>query len=50
MIGARITTEFGASSTAAKVIADIDLSGRRAIVTGGASGVGNRLRAGGHAG
>jgi NAD(P)-dependent dehydrogenase (short-subunit alcohol dehydrogenase family) len=36
----RITTPFGATSTAAEVIAGVDLSGRRAIVTGGASGIG----------
>jgi NAD(P)-dependent dehydrogenase (short-subunit alcohol dehydrogenase family) len=36
----RITTPFGAESTAAEVIAGIDLTGRRAIVTGGASGIG----------
>jgi len=36
----RITTQFGAPSTAADVIAGIDLTGRRAIVTGGASGIG----------
>jgi NAD(P)-dependent dehydrogenase (short-subunit alcohol dehydrogenase family) len=36
----RITTQFGAPSTAAEVIAGIDLTGRRAIVTGGASGIG----------
>ena len=36
----RITTPFSAQSTAAEVIAGIDLSGRRAIVTGGASGIG----------
>jgi NAD(P)-dependent dehydrogenase (short-subunit alcohol dehydrogenase family) len=36
----RITTQFGAKSTAAEVIAGIDLTGRRAIVTGGASGIG----------
>ena len=36
----RITTRFGARSTAAEVIAGIDLSGRRAIVTGAASGIG----------
>jgi NAD(P)-dependent dehydrogenase (short-subunit alcohol dehydrogenase family) len=35
-----ITTQFGAQSTAAEVIAGIDLTGRRAIVTGGASGIG----------
>jgi NAD(P)-dependent dehydrogenase (short-subunit alcohol dehydrogenase family) len=36
----RITTPFGAQSTAAEVAAGIDLAGRRAIVTGGASGIG----------
>ena len=36
----RITTPFTAESTAAEVVAGIDLSGRRAIVTGGASGIG----------
>jgi NAD(P)-dependent dehydrogenase (short-subunit alcohol dehydrogenase family) len=36
----RITTHFGAQSTAAEVSAGIDLTGRRAIVTGGASGIG----------
>lgn len=35
-----ITTPFGAQSTAAEVAAGVDLSGRRAIVTGGASGIG----------
>ena len=36
----RISTPFGAESTAAEVIAGIDLTGRRAVVTGGASGIG----------
>jgi len=36
----RITTPFNAESTAAEVIAGIDLTGRRAVVTGGASGIG----------
>jgi NAD(P)-dependent dehydrogenase (short-subunit alcohol dehydrogenase family) len=36
----RITTPFNAESTAAEVIAGIDLAGRRVIVTGGASGIG----------
>ncbi|WP_433163813.1 SDR family NAD(P)-dependent oxidoreductase [Kribbella sp. CA-247076] len=36
----RITTPFGADATAAQVIAGVDLSGRRAVVTGGASGIG----------
>ncbi len=36
----RITTPFTAESTAADVIAGIDLSGRHAIVTGGGSGIG----------
>lgn len=35
-----ITTPFDAESTAAEVIAGIDLHGRRAVVTGGASGIG----------
>jgi NAD(P)-dependent dehydrogenase (short-subunit alcohol dehydrogenase family) len=35
-----ITTPFGAESTAAEVVAGLDLTGRRAIVTGGASGIG----------
>jgi NAD(P)-dependent dehydrogenase (short-subunit alcohol dehydrogenase family) len=37
---ARITTPFGATSTAAEVIDGIDLTGKRAVVTGGASGIG----------
>jgi NAD(P)-dependent dehydrogenase (short-subunit alcohol dehydrogenase family) len=36
----RIITPFAAQSTAAEVIAGIDLSGKRAIVTGGSSGIG----------
>jgi NAD(P)-dependent dehydrogenase (short-subunit alcohol dehydrogenase family) len=36
----RITTPFGFDSTAAEVVAGIDLAGKRAIVTGGASGIG----------
>ena len=36
----RITTQFGLQSTAAEVVAGIDLTGRRAIVTGAASGIG----------
>jgi len=35
-----IRTPFGFSSTAADVIAGVDLTGRRAIVTGGSSGIG----------
>jgi NAD(P)-dependent dehydrogenase (short-subunit alcohol dehydrogenase family) len=35
-----ITTPFGATTTAAEVVAGVDLSGRRAIVTGGSSGIG----------
>ena len=35
-----IHTSFGFDSTAAEVIAGVDLSGRRAIVTGGSSGIG----------
>jgi NAD(P)-dependent dehydrogenase (short-subunit alcohol dehydrogenase family) len=36
----RITTPFSQESTAAEVIAGVDLTGRRAVVTGGASGIG----------
>jgi NAD(P)-dependent dehydrogenase (short-subunit alcohol dehydrogenase family) len=36
----RITTRFGAQSTADEVIAGVSLAGRRAIVTGGAGGLG----------
>ena len=35
-----ITTPFDASSTAAEVVADVDLTNLRAIVTGAASGIG----------
>jgi NAD(P)-dependent dehydrogenase (short-subunit alcohol dehydrogenase family) len=35
-----ITTPFGFHSTAAEVLADVDLKGKRAIVTGAASGIG----------
>ncbi|EIV92285.1 dehydrogenase of unknown specificity [Frankia sp. QA3] len=35
-----ITTPFSATSTAAEVLADVDLSGRRAVVTGASSGIG----------
>src|SRR4051812_43245646 len=35
-----ISTPFTAWSTAAEVVAGVDLTGRRAIVTGGASGIG----------
>ena len=35
-----ISTEYGHDTTAAEVARDIDLSGRRIIVTGGASGIG----------
>jgi len=37
---ARITTPFGFKSTAAQVSAGVDLSGKRVIVTGAASGIG----------
>ncbi|MGH1526775.1 SDR family NAD(P)-dependent oxidoreductase [Leifsonia sp. L25] len=36
----RVTTPFDARSTADDVIAGVDLAGRRAIVTGGAAGLG----------
>ena len=37
---ARFKTPFGFTSTAAEVVADADLHGRRAIVTGGGGGIG----------
>jgi NAD(P)-dependent dehydrogenase (short-subunit alcohol dehydrogenase family) len=40
MNGTRITTPFGPTSTAAEVIAGVDLTGKRAIVTGASSGIG----------
>jgi NAD(P)-dependent dehydrogenase (short-subunit alcohol dehydrogenase family) len=40
MSAPRITTPFGFTSTAAEVIAGVDLSGKRAIVTGASSGIG----------
>jgi NAD(P)-dependent dehydrogenase (short-subunit alcohol dehydrogenase family) len=36
----RVTTPFGATSTAAEVVAGLGLGGKRAIVTGAASGIG----------
>ena len=36
----RVTTPFGFVSTAAEVLAGVDLTGERAVVTGGASGIG----------
>ena len=36
----RVITPFGAESTAAEVAAEVDLAGKRMIVTGGASGIG----------
>jgi NAD(P)-dependent dehydrogenase (short-subunit alcohol dehydrogenase family) len=36
----RITTPFGFESTAAEVIAGVDLTGKTAIITGGSSGIG----------
>jgi NAD(P)-dependent dehydrogenase (short-subunit alcohol dehydrogenase family) len=36
----RISTPFGAESTAADVVEGVDLTGKRAVVTGGASGIG----------
>jgi NAD(P)-dependent dehydrogenase (short-subunit alcohol dehydrogenase family) len=35
-----IKTNFGRTSTAAEVIKGLDLKGKRAIITGGASGIG----------
>ena len=40
MLMTRITTPFGFASTADEVAAGIDLTGRRAVVTGGSSGIG----------
>jgi NAD(P)-dependent dehydrogenase (short-subunit alcohol dehydrogenase family) len=40
MTAPRISTPFGFTSTAAEVIAGVDLSGKRAIVTGASSGIG----------
>ena len=40
MNAALISTPFGPASTAAEVIAGVDLTGRRAVVTGGSSGIG----------
>jgi NAD(P)-dependent dehydrogenase (short-subunit alcohol dehydrogenase family) len=40
MARSRITTPFGATSTADEVIAGADLSGKRAVVTGASSGIG----------
>ena len=37
---ARVTTPFGATSTADDVIAGVDLHGKRAVVTGAGSGIG----------
>jgi NAD(P)-dependent dehydrogenase (short-subunit alcohol dehydrogenase family) len=39
-MSARITTPFSATSTAAEVVRGVDLTGRRAVVTGAASGIG----------
>ena len=39
-MGELLTTPFGFDSTASDVIADVDLSGKRAIVTGASSGIG----------
>ena len=36
----RIMTKFNAATTADEVIAGVDVSGKRALVTGGASGIG----------
>ncbi|MGI5227727.1 SDR family NAD(P)-dependent oxidoreductase [Actinoallomurus sp. CA-142502] len=40
MTSTRITTGFGAESTASDVIEGVDLTGRRAVVTGASSGIG----------
>jgi NAD(P)-dependent dehydrogenase (short-subunit alcohol dehydrogenase family) len=47
----RITTDFNDRTTALEVVGDIDLAGRRAVVTGAASGIGiETARALAHAG
>jgi NAD(P)-dependent dehydrogenase (short-subunit alcohol dehydrogenase family) len=40
MTDERLTTPFGFASTADEVLAGVDLSGKRAVVTGAASGIG----------
>ncbi|HXT92548.1 MAG TPA: SDR family NAD(P)-dependent oxidoreductase [Trebonia sp.] len=40
MSDTRITTPFGPTATAAEVIAGVDVTGKRAIVTGASSGIG----------
>jgi NAD(P)-dependent dehydrogenase (short-subunit alcohol dehydrogenase family) len=40
MTDERLMTPFGFASTADEVLADVDLSGKRAVVTGAASGIG----------
>ena len=40
MAAARVAIPFGAVSTAAEVLAGVDLTGRRAVVTGASSGIG----------
>jgi NADPH-dependent 2,4-dienoyl-CoA reductase/sulfur reductase-like enzyme len=37
---ARFTTPFGFHSTAAEVVTGVDLAGKRAVITGGAAGIG----------
>jgi NAD(P)-dependent dehydrogenase (short-subunit alcohol dehydrogenase family) len=39
-VSERVTTPFTATSTAEDVLAGVDLTGRRIVVTGGASGIG----------
>src|ERR1700726_1813534 len=34
------TTNYGAATTAAEIVTDVDLTGKRAIVTGASSGIG----------
>ena len=38
-------SKYGSETTAAEIVADVDLHGRHAVVTGASSGIGARLPA-----